>query len=80
MNKLILFIICFILCACTNEKEARRVLDLDGFVDVEMTGYKFMACGHDDWYHTGFRAKRNFKVVDGVVCTGLLFKASTIRF
>lgn len=38
-------------------------------------------CGDDDTFSTGFKAKNvNGKVVQGVVCSGLIFKNSTIRW
>ena len=80
MKHLSLLLTILTLIACTNEHEARRVLELDGFTDVKITGYKFWACSKDDFYHTGFSAIKNKKDIDGVVCSGLLFKASTIRF
>lgn len=78
MKKLI--IISLLLIGCTNEHEARRVLDNDGVTDVQMTGYKWFACGDHDFYHTGFSGKRNGKNIEGIVCSGLIFKASTIRY
>lgn len=69
-----------LLCSCTNEQEARRVLEMDGVTDVQVTGYSWFACGKGDFYHTGFTGKRNGKTIDGTVCSGLLFKASTVRY
>lgn len=65
---------------CTHEGEARRVLAMDGIEDVQMTGYKFFSCSKGDWYHTGFKGKRNGREIEGVVCSGLIFKSSTIRY
>lgn len=77
MKKLILFLL---LTACTNHTEAFRVLDQDGVTDVQITGYSWFACGHGDWYHTGFEGKRNGKPIHGTVCSGLFFKNSTVRY
>lgn len=70
----------FLIVGCTNEHEARRVLEQDGVTDVRMDGYPWFACGKGDFYHTGFVGKRNGKEISGTVCSGLIFKASTIRY
>jgi hypothetical protein len=77
-----LLIICAImLAACTEPNTARRVLDSAGYTDIHFTGYSWFACSSDDTYHTGFTAKGpTGKAVSGTVCTGVLFKNSTIRF
>lgn len=78
MKKILLLML--VLSACTNEKEASRVLQLDGFTNPTFTGYKWFDCSTGDFYHTGFSATKNGQQVSGVVCSGLLFKSSTIRF
>ena len=70
----------YALSGCTAPGRATRILEDDGFTDVEITGYNFFACSNDDWYHTGFRAKRGERTVYGTVCSGLIFRNSTIRF
>ena len=65
----------------TNEPDTRRTLDDSGYTDVEITGYSYWACGKDDTYHTGFRAKNvKGKTVEGTVCCGMWTKGCTIRF
>lgn len=76
---LIIFTLTF-LCACTSENEARRVLEMDGVTNIQMTGYRWFSCSEKDFYHTGFSGERNGKQIHGVVCSGLIFKASTIRY
>lgn len=66
--------------ACTNEEDAYRALQAEGFEDIKFTGYDFFACSEDDFYHTGFIAKRNQLEVRGTVCSGLFFKRSTVRW
>lgn len=69
-----------ILTACTNQDDAMRALKAEGFTDIEFTGYDWFACSEDDFYHTGFVATKNGNRADGTVCSGLLFKGSTIRW
>lgn len=69
------------LIGCTNQSDAMRALTAQGFTDVRFTGYSFFACGKDDFFHTGFIAKNAQGLeVKGTVCSGLIFKNSTIRF
>ncbi len=82
MKKLIAITAVLLLAtACTNNNDAMRVLQENGFTDIQMTGYNWFACSKDDTYHSGFTAKSVTGVqVSGTVCQGLLFKNSTIRF
>ena len=78
--KTLLICAALILSACTDPKEATRVLTMNGYTNISYTGYSWFACSKEDFYHTGFTAKLNGNDVEGTVCEGLLFKASTIRF
>lgn len=79
MKKLI-FVMSLFLTACTDSENSVRVLQEQGFENIRITGFEFLACGRDDWYRTGFIAKKGDREVAGVVCSGLIFKDSTIRF
>lgn len=79
IKKTFLFIVLF-LTACTDEPTAYRVLQNDGFTEIQMTGYNIFACSEDDFFHTGFIATKNNHRIAGTVCSGLLFKNATIRF
>lgn len=49
---------------------------------TDINGYRWFGCGHNDWYHTGFKANApNGSPVTGVVCKGYwsLGKSNTIR-
>ncbi len=68
------------LISCTDSESAVRVLENQGFTDVNTTGYSVFACSDDDTYHTGFTAKGpTGKYVSGTVCCGV-FKNCTVRF
>lgn len=79
MNKLILILLVAVAIGCTNPSQAREVLADEGYTDIEMTGYRFFGCSDDDEVRDGFRARRDGRVVEGVVCCGLLFKDCTVR-
>jgi len=66
---------------CVQPAEATRVLQDAGYTEVQITGFRWFGCDHDsDFYHTGFKATGLSKrPVSGVVCSGLFFKANTIR-
>ena len=66
---------------CTNAPEARRVLQMQGYTNIEITGYNFFTCSKNDFYSTGFTATtRDGNKVSGTICSGLFFKGSTVRF
>jgi hypothetical protein len=78
---LIVVIVSVGLIGCTSPADAERALKSEGMTNIKVTGYNFFACSKDDFYHTGFTAT-NFlgNNVEGTVCSGLLFKGSTIRY
>lgn len=78
MKKILFACSIILLASCTDSSDARRVLENDGYTDIEMTGYRPFMCSDDDTYKTGFKAKKNGHVVTGAVCGGLL-KGNTIR-
>jgi len=81
MKKLILITSLLLLQACSDADGARETLDKAGFTNIKTQGYGWFSCDEKDFYATKFTATNvNDKVVDGVVCSGVLFKASTIRF
>lgn len=80
MKKLVL-LLALVLTACTDPKGAVRALDDLGMTDVSTGGYAVFACSKDDFYHTSFVAKNpQGKIIKGTVCSGLVFKNSTVRF
>jgi hypothetical protein len=78
--KSLLFLITMSLFSCTEPEHARRVVEDSNFKNIEIKGYQAFSCSEDDWFRTGFCAENlNGKKVCGVVCSGLLFKSSTVR-
>lgn len=76
---LIGIVLCFVV-GCTKPAETRRVLEAQGYQQVEITGWKMFGCSEDDSHHTGFRARgQNGEEVSGVACSGW-FKGTTLRF
>ena len=70
-----------VLTGCTSQKDANRALEAEGYTKIQGTGYNLFACSQDDFFHTGFRATNTQgKVIEGTVCSGLLFKNATIRY
>ena len=84
MKKVFLVVACLFalsLSACSNSEDAYRALSNAGYTNITTKGYDWFACGQDDFYHTKFTATNpSGKQVNGVVCSGLLFKSATIRF
>lgn len=77
--KRILFVI-LLLGACTAPEKTKELLEMEGFEQIEITGYRIWGCSQDDELHTGFKAWKNGKTRSGVVCAGLFFKGATIRY
>lgn len=70
-----------LMSGCTQPETARAILERAGYTQIQMHGYDWFACSKDDTYHDKFTAIGPAgKPVTGVVCAGLLFKGSTIRF
>ena len=82
MKKMILIMVMgLVLVGCTNKEDAYRALNSQGFADIHITGYDFLACSKDDFYHTGFIATNaQGRKVRGTVCSGIFFKSATVRF
>lgn len=65
---------------CTRPDAANRLLQQQGFSNVEITGWRPFMAGKDDTVSTGFEATApNGERVSGAV-TGGFFKGSTVRF
>ena len=80
MKTILIILMISLFIGCTNQKEARRVLEMEGLTDIQFTGYSWFTCSKDDFYHTGFSGIRNSKRVEGTVCSGLWLRGSTVRY
>ena len=83
--KRIIVLVCIALLAlsaCSDESDAVHALTSAGYTNIQTKGYAGpFACSKDNFYSTSFTATNPAgMIVDGVVCSGLAFKASTIRF
>jgi hypothetical protein len=80
MKRLLLItLVAVLLTACSDAQGARKALEVQGFKDIQITGYRFFGCGQDDTFKTGFRAVgQNGAIVTGAVCQGWL-KGATVR-
>lgn len=77
-------LICLMLSSCTSETafdKGKAQLEMQGYTDVQNTGYSWLCCGKDDTYSSGFIAKdKSGNEVSGCICSGFLGKGITIRF
>ena len=79
-TKLVLIALSIILFSgCTDKENAEKFLKKEGYTDITITGYSFFECSKDASLSTGFVAKKNGKVIEGTVCTGMLLKNHTIK-
>lgn len=77
--KILLLCLVAMLSGCTDEPNTRRVLENDGFKNIQITGWRPFTCDEKDSFATGFIAEKNGRTVTGCVCSGI-FKGHTIRF
>lgn len=64
---------------CTRPNQTRRVLEAQGYTEVQITGWRLFAGDRGDLFSTGFRAKApNGTQVTGAVTSGA-FKGNTVR-
>lgn len=84
MKMIAALLIVLALTGCfTDEPNAKRVVEMQGYTDVQITGYRWFGCGDKDSVHTGFTAKSaKGQPVSGVVCSGITWfgKNYTVRF
>lgn len=81
MKKIFWLIAVVMMAGCTDGDKATSVLSAQGYKNIQITGYNPFACSQDDFYHTGFSAiTPSGQQVSGTVCSGVMFKGSTIRF
>ena len=61
-----------VLAACSNTADSRRILDVQGYTDIEILGYAFDTCGPATMNVTAFKATSPAgHPVEGVVCESL---------
>lgn len=78
---LLIILSVLIIQGCTNSSEATRILKENGYKNINITGWGWFKCSQDDFFATKFDAlSTSGKKVSGTVCSGLIFKGSTIRF
>jgi hypothetical protein len=85
MKKFVLTVIIssFFLICCTSSNDfekGKKQLEMQGYTDVENTGYNAFCCSDSDDFSTGFKCKdKQGNVVKGCICSAIL-KGITIRF
>lgn len=80
MKNIAVFLALFAISACTQPNETTRLLEAQGYTDINIKGYAILGCSKDDDFHTEFTATAaNGQRVSGVAC-GALLKGTTIRF
>ena len=64
---------------CTAHEQTRRILERDGYEEIEVGNHAWFDCGESDIFSNTFSAEKNGKRAEGAVCCGL-FKNCTVRF
>lgn len=67
--------------ACSDNEGAKRLLEKQGYTNVQTNGHSWFTCSKDDEVTTSFTATSpSGHQVSGAVCRGFWAKGSTIRF
>lgn len=81
--KNLLLVLSFAFLGCTSSNDfdkGKRQLEMQGYTDVQKTGYNAFCCSDKDSFSTGFKCKdKAGSTVKGCICSGVL-KGITIRF
>lgn len=82
MRKIILgLVLAVLLTGCSDNPGAKRLLENQGYKNVQTDGHAWFNCSKDDSVATKFTATNpNGVKVSGAVCRGFWAKGSTIRF
>lgn len=79
MKKLLMIIIVVAFSSCqADQSKTIKILENDGYTNIQLTGYDPFGCSENDDFSTGFVAYKGGRQVKGVVCSGLM-KGATIR-
>lgn len=79
MKTILVLLAACLLVGCVDERSARRVLEDQGFTDIQITGHRAFICGDTYTYATGFAAQSIAKrPVTGAVCSDY-FKGNLIK-
>jgi hypothetical protein len=83
MLRVIFLASCIAIASCSSKSDfdkGKKLLEQQGYTDVNNTGYSIFCCDEKDTFSTGFACKdRNGDKVSGCFCSSYL-KALTIRF
>lgn len=80
-NYILVVVAALMIQGCTKPEKTTRLLQSQGFTDIQITGYRMFICSQQDTVSTGFKAKSiNNENVSGSVCGGLILKGLTIRY
>ncbi len=74
MKKLLLssLTVVFLLTGCVDKDKAQRILQKEGYTNIQLTGYDWFGCSRDDTFRTGFTAIKDGKNYEGTVCNGFI--------
>jgi len=67
-------------CTASRQPEVRRVLEVEGFTEIDLGGYEVFGCGKGDTVREGFVATApSGERTAGTVCCGYWLKDCTVR-
>ncbi len=78
MNHILILLFVLIFVGCTDKDKAKELLEKEGYLKIEITGYDWLGCPQEDIFSTGFIAFKNNILYKGTVCSGF-FSGAVIR-
>lgn len=83
MRKFIFYALSLFVLSCTSQSDfekGKKILEQQGFIDVQKTGVSLLCCDKKEQFTTGFTCiSKEGKVVSGCFCSSF-GKGMTVRF
>lgn len=78
MKNLLIAFVCLLFVACSRD-DAIRMLEAEGYENIEITNFAWLRCRDDNSPKTSFIAQRDGEEIDGSVCLPYLYRYTVTR-
>lgn len=80
LRTFVLIFITLLTISCKRESDVKKFAKAEGWQSYKVEGYCWLCCSEDETFHTEFTAiTKEGKTITGAVCSGIIFKNSTMR-
>lgn len=81
MKKVLMLLLLLSLVGCTKPGKTTKLLESQGYTNIQITGYHWTGCSDETKFHTGFKATgKNGIIMTGYTCDGLFFTGMSIHY